>query len=333
MVSLNYGSMQMTAKIVYYGPGLGGKTTNLQYIYAHTAAASRGEMVMLETEADRTLFFDLLPLEVGSVAGFKTRIQLYTVPGQVFYNTTRKLVLKGVDGVVFVADAQRPMLEANVESLRNLDDNLASLGQRLANLPVVLQYNKRDLPDTLTSEELNGALNPEGWAWFEASALLGRGVFETLKEVSKLTLLALRKRVNLEEAEVSPRSAEVRRPAVPVAAAAARHSGPAATRDNGRPAARARRGPDVLERLEEIRREALAPPAPGRNGGTRIQRDIALTLRRRDLEQARRFSLSLRVEGGERSTEVIRDLPLDLDADPVLDPVVLRLNIAVNAKE
>src|SRR5512146_719794 len=181
MVFFNYSTMQMAAKVVYYGPGLCGKTTNLHYIYQHTAGESRGEMVSLETETDRTLFFDLLPIDVGSIAGFNTRIQLYTVPGQVFYNTTRKLVLKGVDGVVFVADSQRPMLKANLESLKNLEDNLGEMGLAFDALPIVLQFNKRDLPDVLPVDELNRQLNPNGWPHFEASAATGLGVFDTLK--------------------------------------------------------------------------------------------------------------------------------------------------------
>ena len=188
--------MQMAAKIVYYGPGLCGKTTNLSYIYAKTSPSSRGEMVSLETESDRTLFFDLLPIEVGTIGGFKTRLQLYTVPGQVFYNTTRKLVLKGVDGLVFVADSQRPMREANLESLASLADNLAELGLKLDDLPLVLQYNKRDLKSILTVEELDADLNPDGsWPSFESCAINGDGVFETLKEITKLTLKKLRRRM------------------------------------------------------------------------------------------------------------------------------------------
>src|SRR6266567_9516447 len=146
MVFFNYATMQMAAKIVYYGPGLCGKTTNLHYIYQKTSPQSRGEMVSLETETDRTLFFDLLPIDVGVIGGFKTRLQLYTIPGQVFYNTTRKLVLKGVDGLVFVADSQRAMLDANVESFKNLRENLAEIGLELDEIPLVLQLNKRDLP-------------------------------------------------------------------------------------------------------------------------------------------------------------------------------------------
>src|SRR5215212_4428337 len=143
MVFFNYSTMQMAAKVVYYGPCLCGKTTNLHQISQHTATESRGEMVSLETETDRTLFFDLLPIDVGQIGGFNTRIQLYTVPGQVFYNTTRKLVLKGVDGVVFVADSQRPALQADIESFRNLEDNLKEMGLSFDELPLVLQYNKR----------------------------------------------------------------------------------------------------------------------------------------------------------------------------------------------
>ena len=196
MVFFNYSTMQMAAKVVYYGPGLCGKTTNLQFIYGHTSQDSRGEMVSLETEADRTLFFDLLPIDVGSIAGFNTRIQLYTVPGQVFYNTTRKLVLKGVDGVVFVADSQRPMLQANLESLKNLQINLEEMNLTVESMPIVLQYNKRDLPDVCSIEEMEAALNPHGWPSFGASAVTGQGVFETLKGISKLTLLNLKKRLN-----------------------------------------------------------------------------------------------------------------------------------------
>ncbi len=205
MVFFNWATMQMAAKIVYYGPGLCGKTTNLSFIYAKTAPGSRGEMVSLETETDRTLFFDLLPLEVGKVGGFRTRLQLYTVPGQVFYNTTRKLVLKGVDGVVFVADSQRPMAEANVESLRNLEENLLELGLPLENLPLVMQYNKRDLKNVLSLEELNARLNPDGrFDCFESVAVDGTGVFETLKAVTKLTLRSLRRRMAAQEAAGGP---------------------------------------------------------------------------------------------------------------------------------
>jgi mutual gliding-motility protein MglA len=200
MVFFNYATMQMAAKIVYYGPGLCGKTTNLHWIYAKTSPQSRGEMVSLETETDRTLFFDLLPIDVGVIGGFKTRLQLYTIPGQVFYNTTRKLVLKGVDGVVFVADSQRAMLEANVESFKNLRENLSEIGLDLDDIPLVLQLNKRDLPNVVDKDALVDALDPERkYETTESCAVSGVGVFETLKQISKLTLRTLRRRMTGEE--------------------------------------------------------------------------------------------------------------------------------------
>jgi signal recognition particle receptor subunit beta len=204
MVFFNWATMQMAAKIVYYGPGLCGKTSNLSYIYAKTSPESRGEMVSLETESDRTLFFDLLPIEVGTIGGFKTRLQLYTVPGQVFYNTTRKLVLKGVDGLVFVADSQRPMRDANLESFQSLTENLEEFGLQISDVPIVLQYNKRDLSNILTVEELNADLNPDGAFKFEeASAVNGEGVITTLKEITKLTLKKLKVRMTAPE-ETAP---------------------------------------------------------------------------------------------------------------------------------
>ncbi|MBK9372642.1 MAG: hypothetical protein IPN03_02605 [Holophagales bacterium] len=245
MVFFNYATMQMAAKIVYYGPGLCGKTTNLHVIYGRTAPTARGEMVSLETETDRTLFFDLLPIDVGVIGGFKTRLQLYTVPGQVFYNTTRKLVLKGVDGIVFVADSQRPMLEPNKESFRNLRENLAEIGVRLEEVPLVLQYNKRDLSNILTVEELGATLNPDGlFESFESSAANGTGVFETLKGISKLTLRALRSRM----------SGDVRRPAVFAAPATPSASLPA-------PAAEEARNPSGAFPAESTAETRSAPPS------------------------------------------------------------------------
>lgn len=200
MVFFNYATMQMAAKIVYYGPGLCGKTTNLHHIYAKTSPQSRGEMVSLETETDRTLFFDLLPIDVGVIGGFKTRLQLYTVPGQVFYNTTRKLVLKGVDGIVYVADSQKAMLDANVESLHNLRENLAEIGLSLDEIPLVLQLNKRDLPNISPVDTMLDAMDPDRRAeWVESVASTGIGVFETLKVISKLTLRTLRRRMTGDE--------------------------------------------------------------------------------------------------------------------------------------
>ena len=200
MVFFNYATMQMAAKIVYYGPGLCGKTTNLHYIYAKTSPQSRGEMVSLETETDRTLFFDLLPIDVGVIGGFKTRLQLYTIPGQVFYNTTRKLVLKGVDGLVFVADSQVAMKDANLESFKNLRENLAEIGLKLDDIPLVLQFNKRDLPSIADVDMLRAALDPDArYDFMESVAATGVGVFETLKLISKLTLRTLRRRMTGDE--------------------------------------------------------------------------------------------------------------------------------------
>ena len=195
MVFLNYTAMQMTAKIVYYGPGLCGKTTNLHWIHGKTAPRSRGEMVSLETETDRTLFFDLLPLDVGVIGGMRVRLQLYTVPGQVFYNATRRLVLKGVDGVVFVADSQVPAAEPNEESLANLRQNLEELGLDPKGVPLVFQYNKRDLRNILPIDKLQQSLNPLAAPSFEAAAIHGVGVFETLKEISRLSLDAIRAKI------------------------------------------------------------------------------------------------------------------------------------------
>lgn len=188
MVFFNHATRQMTTKIVYYGPGLCGKTTNLNAIYAKTSTKARGEMVSLNTETDRTLFFDLLPMDVGVVGGFKTKLQLYTVPGQVFYNSTRKLVLKGVDGIVFVVDSQVPMLDASKESFLNLQENLKELGLDIHQIPMVFQWNKRDLKNIVSIQELEAELNPVGLPSFQAIAQDGSGVFETLRGITKLAL-------------------------------------------------------------------------------------------------------------------------------------------------
>ena len=188
MVFFNHATRQMTAKIVYYGPGLCGKTTNLNTIYGKTSQKARGEMVSLNTETDRTLFFDLLPMDVGMVGGFKTKLQLYTVPGQVFYNSTRKLVLKGVDGIVFVVDSQTPMLDACKESYQNLLENMKELGIEVSAIPVVYQWNKRDLKNVVAVEELERTFNERGLPSFQAVASDGSGVFETLRGITKLAL-------------------------------------------------------------------------------------------------------------------------------------------------
>lgn len=224
MSFINYSSREINCKIVYYGPGLCGKTTNLQYIYNKTNPETKGKLISLSTETDRTLFFDFLPLSLGEIRGFKTRFHLYTVPGQVYYNASRKLILKGVDGVVFVADSQAERAEANLESMQNLYDNMAAYGYDLTRMPFVIQYNKRDLPNAASVAELQAMLNP-GWEvtdptrmrpladpfragdylvnqlptgewvervpYFEAVAVTGDGVFDTLKAVSKLVLKTL----------------------------------------------------------------------------------------------------------------------------------------------
>ncbi len=193
MSFINYSSREINCKIVYYGPGLCGKTTNLQYVYAKTNPEAKGKMISLATETERTLFFDFLPLSLGEIRGFKTRFHLYTVPGQVFYDASRKLILKGVDGVVFVADSQIERMEANIESVENLRVNLSEQGYDLDKIPYVVQYNKRDLPNVATVEELRRLLNPRNVPEYQAVATTGVGVFETLKAVAKLVLTELKK--------------------------------------------------------------------------------------------------------------------------------------------
>jgi hypothetical protein len=193
MSFINYSAREINCKIVYYGPGLCGKTTNLQSIYKKTDPDNKGKMISLATETERTLFFDFLPLSLGSIRGFKVRFHLYTVPGQVFYDASRKLILRGVDGVVFVADSQVERMEANIESLQNLQKNLSEHGFDIATIPYVVQYNKRDLPNVIPLEEMQKVLNPKGAPFFEAVAMSGKGVFETLKEVAKLVIFELKK--------------------------------------------------------------------------------------------------------------------------------------------
>jgi signal recognition particle receptor subunit beta len=194
MTFINYAAKEINCKIVYYGPGLGGKTTNLQHIFTKTAPERKGKMISLATEADRTLFFDFLPLDLGTIRGFTTRFHLYTVPGQVFYDASRKLILKGVDGVVFVADSQRERMEANVESIRNLEANLKEHGFDLSAVPYALQFNKRDLPNVMPVDEMYRMLNFKREPTFEGIAPQGVGVFDTLKAVAKQILIELRKK-------------------------------------------------------------------------------------------------------------------------------------------
>ena len=193
MTFINYASREINCKLVYYGPGLGGKTTNLQYIYEKTNPDAKGKLISLATETDRTLFFDFLPLELGTIRGFRTRFHLYTVPGQVFYDASRRLILKGCDGVIFVADSQEARMDANVESLKNLVDNLKSAGYDLKTMAYVLQLNKRDMPTAVPVEEMTRVLRYKDEEIFEGVAVKGAGVFETLKALAKLVLVELKK--------------------------------------------------------------------------------------------------------------------------------------------
>ena len=192
MSFVNYHTKEINCKIVYYGPGLGGKTTNIQYVYQKTSGENKGQIISLNTENERTLFFDFLPLDLGNIRGFKTRFHLYTVPGQVFYEASRKLILRGVDGIIFVADSQVEKMEANMESLKGLERNLIEQGYEIDKLPIVMQWNKRDLPNTTPEEELQKQLNIWNFPSFSAVATNGNGVFDSLKTVSKMVLMNLR---------------------------------------------------------------------------------------------------------------------------------------------
>ncbi|MEE8608208.1 MAG: GTPase domain-containing protein [candidate division NC10 bacterium] len=194
MSFINYAAREINCKLVFYGPGLCGKTTNLQFIYKKVDPATKGKLISLATESERTLFFDFLPLELGTVRGFKTRFHLYTVPGQIFYEASRKLILKGVDGVVFVADSQLERMEANIQSVEDMNIHLKEQGIDPVKIPLVMQYNKRDLPNIVPVDELQKALNPRNLAWFEAVAPEGTGVFETLKAIAKIVLQELQKK-------------------------------------------------------------------------------------------------------------------------------------------
>lgn len=193
MSFINYSSKEINCKIVYYGPGLCGKTTNLIHIYKKTNPDSKGKLISLATETERTLFFDFLPLALGSIKGFKVRFHLYTVPGQVFYDASRKLILRGADGVVFVADSQVERMEANIESVENLRDHLKDNNLEMETIPFTIQYNKRDLPNVVPMQEMDSVLNFRGAPWYEAVAPTGKGVFETLKEIAKQVILELKK--------------------------------------------------------------------------------------------------------------------------------------------
>ncbi|MEM7517115.1 MAG: ADP-ribosylation factor-like protein, partial [Planctomycetota bacterium] len=207
MVQINFAQKQVNAKIVYYGPGMSGKTTNLEVIHQRAPEKNRGDLTSISTDGDRTLFFDFMPLDLGTVAGMRTCFQIYTVPGQVYYNSTRKLVLQGVDGVVFVADSSASMVQENLESLRNLEENLNEYGKSLANLPLVIQYNKRDLPDALPVDELHQLLNKGNAPTFEGIANTGQGVFPTLKALAGLVLDQIHQSYGSQDGSPAPENA------------------------------------------------------------------------------------------------------------------------------
>jgi len=265
MVLFNYSTRELTAKIVYYGPGICGKTTNLQFIHENLPGEVRGKMLSLATKTDRTLFFDFLPIDLGEIRGMKTRVQLYTVPGQVFYNETRKLVLKGVDGIVFVADSQETMLGANVESFKNLEENLKAHGMKLSEMPHVIQFNKRDLPKLSAIEDMNAGLNKYNAPFYESVATTGIGVQDTLKAIVKLVLLNLTKKYETKSVSESV-AASAQPTAMPVPAVAATASMAAGSSSGARAssavAASAEAAPSAAETQRiQIPLSPMDPPA------------------------------------------------------------------------
>ena len=238
MVQINFALREVNCKIVYYGPGMSGKTTNLEIVHKKAPEQNKGELTSIATEGDRTLFFDFMPLDLGNVAGMRTKFQLYTVPGQVYYNSTRKLVLQGADGIIFVADSSRSKLKENIESWNNLDENLLEYGKNIKEIPIVIQWNKRDLPDAMEKDEMEEKLNPHKVPTFEAVAITGEGVFPTLKALSALVLESLNRsssdRSSAAEAEPAPVMASAG--AAPASArAGATHKRPSDARVGTRP--------------------------------------------------------------------------------------------------
>jgi mutual gliding-motility protein MglA len=322
MVLFNYSTKELTAKVVYYGPGLCGKTTNLQWIHEKTPIKNKGKMLSLATEADRTLFFDFLPIDLGTIRGMKTRIQLYTVPGQVFYNATRRMVLKGADCVVFVADSQEPVLDANLDALANLKENLEANEIDPGEIPTVLQYNKRDLPNALPVEILNERLNPRGLPFFEAVAMKGQGVDETLKAATGLVFKSLATKYGgggeaARPATSTPTTAPVR---PPVAAAPAPAPAP-------RPAA-----PPLSSRA------AVAAPAPARAAAPAPARVAASTdelLESIDLQPGSELDDSSELSLGSSSEmETVDSEELSLDPpSPPSSPSIGRTTLIRTANE
>ena len=311
MVAINYAFREVSCKIVYYGPGLSGKTTNLQYVHKKVPTQVRGELISLATDTDRTLFFDFLPLNLGAIQGFSTKFQLYTVPGQVFYNATRKLVLRGVDGLVFVADSQLSKMEENKESLSNLLENLKSYGYQLEEIPFLIQYNKRDLPDVATVEQLQDTLNHWRVPYYEAVASKGIGVFDTLKGICKLVIENLRAKTQISAA------AEAQAPtqsAVPAEAAR-----PAVTPVSQKPAPLGREidtteviPSQIRERFQPLQASASRPAA-----SLQVEEKVAVTTAPHRLDRIPEFRTTAQPRSAS-STSKLPALKSDLDWKPVV---------------
>jgi signal recognition particle receptor subunit beta len=265
MVQINFANKEIQCKVVYYGPGMSGKTTNLEVVHKKAPNNSKGELTSIATEGDRTLFFDFMPLDLGNIAGIKTKFQLYTVPGQVYYNSTRKLVLQGVDGVVFVVDSQAEKIEENIEAMENLKANLREYGRDVTSIPVVIQYNKRDLPTAMPVEELNRRLNPMGCTTFEAVASTGEGVFPTLKALASLVLESINREKQGgigSEAQTAAVAAAAAARSVPAAAPRSVPAAPARTSGGAPSAPRSmpKASPGATATTQRVRPAAAAKP-------------------------------------------------------------------------
>jgi signal recognition particle receptor subunit beta len=328
MVLFNYSTKELTAKVVYYGPGLCGKTTNLQWIHDKVPIKNKGKMLSLATETDRTLFFDFLPIEIGTIRGMRTRIQLYTVPGQVFYNATRRMVLKGADCLVFVVDSQEPMLDASIESFENLRQNLEANEIDAEQIPMVLQYNKRDLPNALPIEILNERMNPHGYPFYEAVAVKGIGVEETLKGVTKLVFKSLAAKYG--EPGVAPPPTPARTATNPAVGSPPRQvPAPSATIPPGSPRLVPQSPEELLDGLDltppALEVEA-APPALAASSLAQAQARSTLVAEADEAEELRRqikgpISPDYEVNLEEISPpEAMEELTLDSEPLPTFEP-------------
>lgn len=276
MVQINFALKEVNCKVVYYGPGMSGKTTNLEIVHQKAPEENKGELTSISTDGDRTLFFDFMPLDLGNVAGMRTKFQLYTVPGQVYYNSTRKLVLQGVDGVIFVADSDPDKMDENIESYANLIENLAEYGKDVRELPHVIQYNKRDLPTAMTVAEMDKRLNKFGVPTFEAVAYTGEGVFPTLKTLAAMVLESIEKidGRNPRKPAAKP-AAGGKAPAAPAASAAAAQGKAPAGRPAAPPAAPAAGRPGATPTPAPRRAPAAAAAAPATAGARPAARSAA----------------------------------------------------------